>query len=217
MIPYGVATTIRYRAFNTITGLFVVESPTLHTLNLVRDGVESAAAGAKTAKSNGDYALAVSGAEASASILWANGSSATAGVVLLSDVYATYKLGVDGGFAGQSQVDAGFAAITFADVYEFACDLTRDGANTRDEYSLSWRKNGIPVTAGITVPTLEVVTRAGAVLIAEQAMTAVGNGVFTFNEATNRITLGEAVRVRGRATIDGDTRDFYDWFGRDKL
>lgn len=137
MIVHGTAFTLRYRAFNTITQAFVVESTTLHTLNLVRDGVEAVATGAKTAKSNGDYTLGVSASEAAANVLWANGSSSTAGVILVSDVYAPLKLAVAGGLptSDANNYIAGIAGVK--NQLDDLNDLTAAQVNAQADLALA--------------------------------------------------------------------------------
>lgn len=103
-----------------------------------------------------------------------------------------------------------YGLTNLGDIYTAKIDLARDNANTRDEYTVTWFKNGIRVTSGITSPTIQVVKRAdGTDLIASTAMTQIGStGSYKYDEATNRITVGEAAVVLVGATIDGSAREY---------
>lgn len=103
------------------------------------------------------------------------------------------------------------------DVYHADIELTIDGANTQDEYTVTWFRNGVRQTTGITSPTIQVVKRAdGTDLIASAAMTQIGStGSYKYDEDTNRITNGEAVLVLAGATINGGARTFSRLLGRD--
>lgn len=103
------------------------------------------------------------------------------------------------------------------DVYHADIQLTIDGANTQDEYTITWFNNGARVTSGITLPTIQVVKRSdGTDLIAEDTPTEIGSiGSFKYDETSNRITNGEAVLVLVGATIGGSVRTFSKLLGRD--
>lgn len=103
------------------------------------------------------------------------------------------------------------------DLYHADIQFTVDEANSRDEYTVTWLKNGVRVSAGITGPTIQVVKRAdGTDLIASQAMSQIGaTGSYKFDEAANRVTGGEAVLVLVGATIDGSARTFPRLVARD--
>jgi|GEM_PF-5259256 len=108
---------------------------------------------------------------------------------------------------------AGLTSVGLADtedVYHADIDLSIDEANTQDEYTASWFKNGVRITSGITAPKIQVVKRVdGADLIAQDTMTEVGStGSYKFDEDTDRITAGEAVVVLVTATIGGSSREF---------
>jgi hypothetical protein len=102
-------------------------------------------------------------------------------------------------------------------LYHADIHFTRDQTNTRDEYTITWFKNGVRVTSGITVPTLQVVKRAdGADLIASTTPTQIGaTGSYKHDEATNRMTVGEAAIAIVTATIDGSSRSFARVISRD--
>lgn len=94
--------------------------------------------------------------------------------------------------------------LYFADVH-----VNRDDANSKDEWTVAWTKNGVAVTSGITLASLQLIKRAdGTDLLAETAMTEVGaTGVFKCDATGGaRINDGEAVIAIARATIDGDER-----------
>lgn len=106
----------------------------------------------------------------------------------------------------------------FADLIYFAdIECTIDDASGQDEYTVRWYKNGARVTTGITSPQIQVVKRAdGTDLIAATSMTQIGSGgAYKYDEATNRLTAGEAAEAIVTATIDGATRTFSAMVGRD--
>lgn len=111
------------------------------------------------------------------------------------------------------------AAALAADlnVYLADIDVAIDTANERDEYTVTWLKNGVPVTSGITSPTIQVVKRAdGTDLVAPTSMTQIGSTAsYKYDEATNVITAGEAVLVIVGATLDGAARSFRRVVSRD--
>ena len=112
---------------------------------------------------------------------------------------------------------AGSVGAQLASIYAAQIDFSDDEANTQDEYSVQWFKNGSPVTSGITAPTIQVIKRAdGTDLVASAAMTQIGStGAYKYDEATNRITSGEAVLVQVQATIDGSARTWRKVISRD--
>jgi hypothetical protein len=110
-----------------------------------------------------------------------------------------------------------YLAGQVADIYHAAIELTIDEANSRDEYTAVWFKNGVRITSGITLPKIQVIKRAdGSDLVPQTAMAAIGStGGLKYDEASNRITSGEAVLVVVTATIDGAARTFADVPARD--
>lgn len=109
------------------------------------------------------------------------------------------------------------AKAAATDIYIAQIHFDRDAANGTDEYSVRWFKNGAAVKTGITSPTIQVEKRSdGTNLIASTAMTSYGStGGLKYDEATNRITVGEAYTVWSRATIDGVQREWPTQFSRD--
>jgi len=95
--------------------------------------------------------------------------------------------------------------------------LTVDAANTKDEYTVTWFKDRAALTSGVTDPTIQVVKRVdGTDLVASTAMTEIGTTEsFKYDEATNRVTAGEAALVVVTATIDGSTRSWSEIVTRD--
>jgi tryptophanyl-tRNA synthetase len=79
----GVAATITYSAANSSTGVPVSNDQANHALKLVRDGVESTPTNAPAARSNGEYALALTAAEMNADAITVSGTSTTANVRIL--------------------------------------------------------------------------------------------------------------------------------------
>jgi hypothetical protein len=108
-------------------------------------------------------------------------------------------------------------AVELADFYHAEIAFTRDQANSQDEYSVTWFKNGTRQTGGITSPTIQVVKRSdGTNLVASTAMTQIGStGSYKYDEASGRVTPGEAVLVVVTAAIDAATRSFSRLISRD--
>lgn len=104
------------------------------------------------------------------------------------------------------------------DLYHADIQFTVDAANTKDEYTICWFKNGVRQTSGITVPTLQVIKRAdGTDLIASTTPTQIGStGVYKHDAITTaRMTAGEAAIAVVTATIEGSTRTWQKLIGRD--
>ena len=104
----------------------------------------------------------------------------------------------------------GVILATVEDVYHADIDLTIDTTNGKDEYTVTWFKNGIRIIAGITDPKVQVIRRSnGADLISPKDMLQIGStGSYKYDELTNRIVGGEAVLVAVTATIDSGSRSF---------
>lgn len=114
-------------------------------------------------------------------------------------------------------------AMTLADsedVYWANIDLAIDAANTQDEYTIQWIKNGNAVTSGITSPQIQVIKRVnGTDLISATNVTEIGStGAYKYNAITSeRTTAGEAVVVQVTATIDAATRTWRKVVSRDSV
>lgn len=110
------------------------------------------------------------------------------------------------------------AVTALADLYHADIQFTRDQANNQDEWTVSWLKNGVMVTTGITTPTIKATKRVdGTDLFAATAMTQIGTtGAYKLDQTgANRVTIGEAVLVVASATIDAATRAFPRLISRD--
>jgi hypothetical protein len=93
-----------------------------------------------------------------------------------------------------------------------------DNGGTTDRYAVAWFKNGQPVTAGITSPTLQVIKASdGTDLIASSAMTQIGStGLYKYDATSGeRTASGAAYMAKVQATIDSATRTWYQPVGRD--
>ena len=104
------------------------------------------------------------------------------------------------------------------DIYFADIQFTRDQSNTKDEYTVSWFKNGVPVTAGISNAQLQLVKRSdGTDLLSATNMSEIGSiGVFKLDTTgTNRLTVGEAVIAIATSLIDSSTRTQRKIIGRD--
>lgn len=103
-------------------------------------------------------------------------------------------------------------------VYHADIKLNIDDANSRDEYTITWFKNGVRITSGITVPTIKVVKRSdGTDLIASTTPTQIASTGSYKHDATTtaRMTAGEDALAIVGATIDGEARTFATLVGRD--
>ncbi len=103
------------------------------------------------------------------------------------------------------------------DLYHADICVTRQ-STTRDEYSVTWFKNGVRVPSGITSPTIQIVKRAdGTDLVASTAMTQIGTtGSYKYDASGGeQATLGEANIAIVGATIDGSARSFSRLISRD--
>src|SRR3990172_6052430 len=101
--------------------------------------------------------------------------------------------------------------------YQGRTELLDDDGSGNDRYAHSWIRNGELLASGITSPTIQVIKAADATdLVALTAMTEIGAlGHFRYNEPTNRIVDGALYLILCRATIDGVTRIWPTWIGRD--
>lgn len=105
------------------------------------------------------------------------------------------------------------------DLYHADIDVVFDDDGSGvDQYTISWFKNGVPITSGITDPEIQVVKQFDATdLIAATAMTEIGStGVQKYAASgSERVSSGDATIVIATATIDGATRTFRENNGRD--
>lgn len=126
-------------------------------------------------------------------------------------------------FIGTQTLDwTGSAVISLdsvRDVYTAKIACTLDDNTTKDKYTVSWFKNGVAVTSGITSPTLQLVKRSdGTDLLAATAMSQVGTtGVYKYDSAS-RVdpASNENVIAVAVATIDGASRTDRDIIIRDR-
>jgi hypothetical protein len=101
------------------------------------------------------------------------------------------------------------------DSYYAAIDVCFDDSGGKDKYSIQWFDNSMPVTSGITSPTLQVVKMGdGADLVASTTPTAV-SGAYKHEESSNRMGAGSAYIVIVGATIDGSARTYRHVISRD--
>lgn len=107
-------------------------------------------------------------------------------------------------------------AVIGDDVYHADIDVTFNDGEGEDEYFITWFKNGVPVTSGITSPTIQVIKFNAVDLIAATTPTQIGtSGVYRHNEDTNRIVAGDSYTVVVTAVIESATRTFKENVGRD--
>ena len=66
--------------------------------------------------------------------------------------------------------------VDVPDIYHADILYIVDSTNTKDEYTVSWFKNGVPVASGITSPTIQVIRRTdGTDLVAASGMSQIGS------------------------------------------
>lgn len=123
---------------------------------------------------------------------------------------ASGNIGIDWANVENPTTTVDLSGTTVKSTYWADIELTIDDANGQDEYTVTWYKDGVRQTTGITSPTIQVIKRAdGTDLVASTAMTEIGStGSYSYDEATNRVTAGEAVLVVVAATIDSGARTF---------
>lgn len=132
-----------------------------------------------------------------------------------------YLMMASGNVLGTSVVGArvGSFKLGSPDVYYADINYTVDSANSQDEYTVSWFKNGVPLSSGqIVSPTIQVIKRSdGSDLIATTSMQFINTALGTVkkDETTNRRGNGEAAIAQVQATIDGATRTWRRLFSRD--
>ncbi len=74
----------------------------------------------------------------------------------------------------------------------------------------------MPVTSGITTPTIQVIKFNAVDLIASTTPTQIGSsGVYRHNENTDRLVAGDSYTVVVTAVIESATRTFKENVGRD--
>lgn len=119
---------------------------------------------------------------------------------------------------GTNNDKTGYELTTAYDVYHADIKLNIDDANSQDEYTITWFKNGVRITSGITSPTLQVVKRAdGTDLIASTTPTQIAStGSYKYDATgSSRMTAGQDALAIVSATIDGGSRTFPTLVGRD--
>lgn len=116
-----------------------------------------------------------------------------------------------------SGAKTGYSLTNAYDLYHADILLTVDNILERDEYTVTWFKNGVRIASGIASTALQVVRRAdGADLVDEGSIDEIGEtGSFKHNEPSNRLVNGEAAIAIVSAEIDGSARTFSRIVGRD--
>ncbi len=102
--------------------------------------------------------------------------------------------------------------------YQMKLGLTVDNSGTSDRYTVIFFTNGQPIFSGITSPTIQVIkTSDGSDLIASTSLTQVAStGLYKYTAtSTARITSGATYVAKISATIDGSTRTWAQFIGRD--
>lgn len=92
-------------------------------------------------------------------------------------------------------------------------------STTKDEYGVTFFKNGQPIETGITSPLIDYVKKLsdGTILVNDATLTDQSNGDYYYGETTNKLVGGTAYMMRVTAVIDGSTRIFKQQIGRDSV
>lgn len=106
-----------------------------------------------------------------------------------------------------------------ANIYHADIQFTKNTPAGIDEYTVTWFKNGVPVTGGVTGPTLEIINRSdGTDLVGATPMVQIGTGAsykLDVIASSSRQVAGQSYLCLATATIDGSTRSFSWILGRD--
>lgn len=148
---------------------------------------------------------------------------ATTGNSLAVDGSGYVTVGTMAAAAIQSIWDALTAALTtvgsigkllvdsITDTYQAKIEVVDDNVGAADRYIISWFKNGEPISAGVTLATIQVVKSSdGTDLIASSAMTIVAGTSNYYYSATGaeRLVSGESYVAVLTATIDSAVRSW---------
>lgn len=103
------------------------------------------------------------------------------------------------------------------DAYQAKVWMSDDNASLSDRYLVVWHRNGMPITTGITSPTIQIIQSSnGLNLLPVTAMTQIGaTGTYKHEESTNRIANGAGYLIKVSATIDGSVRTWFQPVSRD--
>jgi len=128
-------------------------------------------------------------------------------------------------------VNNGVTLASSEDVFFARISAIIDASNSQDEYSVTFYHNDEPIDSGdigsssssgeagtfVNNVYIRVIKRSdGTDLIASSLMDEVGDsGSFKYDEATNRLTEGEAAIVEISADINGSPMTWREWVGRD--
>ncbi len=110
------------------------------------------------------------------------------------------------------------ALNTDLDLYLATIRVADDNANSLDRWVVTWEKNGIPLTTGITLPVLTVKNAAtGAILVSAVAMTdpSADGSLYYGASGASRIVSGIPYVATATATIEAATRTDRDTILRD--
>jgi hypothetical protein len=121
------------------------------------------------------------------------------------------------GFVNTTDSLEAISDVANTSIYTAKIWVVDDNGAGVDRYSCVWFKDGIPVVAGITLPTLQVIKSAdGTDLVASETMTQSGaTGLYYDNQAVARMVSGVAYIAKCTATIDTATRTSFQPVSRD--
>lgn len=109
-----------------------------------------------------------------------------------------------------------------SDLYHAEINYNTDSSNGKDEYTVSWFKNGVRLENGISNNKLSGIKREdGGDLFSdgEKDLEQIGDDTGHFKvdveDNTDKISTGEAVVIKARATIGGTERRFTRLVSRD--
>jgi hypothetical protein len=121
-----------------------------------------------------------------------------------------------------SGTDVHYNDIVNQNVYFANIKFIKDSVTPRDEYTIQWFKNAVPLASGgVTNAAISVYRADGtntALLTNQQlAYTHISHGGLRYNETSNLAVSGEAYVVVTSGTIDASTRTWQNVVGLDYL
>jgi len=128
----------------------------------------------------------------------------------------TWTVDVTGTVSGNAIAGDAMTLADSEDIYHANILYTINNVNSQDEFRVSWYKNGIPITSGITKPTIRVFSGAtGSDLIATTTLTEAGSSGVYYLNSTTRLPLGEGYEMVITSVIGGSTRTWQQLKSRD--
>lgn len=131
----------------------------------------------------------------------------------VASIHGTVAPGADGILDVNTTQIAGIDAPA-PHTYFARVHFQRNDVLGRDEYTVTWFKNAVPVV--VTSPTIHVFDRNGADIIASTALTEIGSSTSWKLSSAAQVTSGVPAVAIVTAVIDSVTRTFSEIVGRDR-